>query len=439
VIKMTPWRPSWPRYDTGFNFVPIPVAICDDCGHITHAFVEGKNITVCIECLPQYYRCSNCDNLVRLDDALEVDSLIYCEDCYNSIFPYTCTDCGSPLTEDDACFYGDDPYCEECFDENFHRCDYCDEPVPVDDVYWDPDGDFGYCESCFWEIYTTCDACGDIVSQDDAHYTDGGVFCPYCYQEHAVIRDYSYKPPPLFHKLAFENTVYMGIELEVEVRGKDPVDVAKHITTEFDPAEELFYLKYDGSLRNGFELVTHPFTWKAFHDEFPWKELTSALAADHAEAAGTCGIHVHVSRSALPEGKRGWGKVLVFFLRTWFRIVLFSLREDEAINRWAKPWSAKEVKDYLTHGTSNHDRYRAINFCRRTVEFRIFASSLDPSRIAAIVQFIDGLIEFAKNTSLPFLLREEPGTIWREFLGFLRRRGYHHAWREAVSRAGTGC
>ena len=70
-----------------------------------------------------------------------------------------------------------------------------------------------------------------------------------------IIHDYSYRPDALFHSTDKNERLYFGLEIEVE----DPRTLSE--SSEYAhrlEGMELAYLKHDGSLSCGYEIVTHP-------------------------------------------------------------------------------------------------------------------------------------------------------------------------------------
>jgi hypothetical protein len=70
------------------------------------------------------------------------------------------------------------------------------------------------------------------------------------------------RPDPRFYRTPTEEShrLYFGIEVETEVRGQsyeDSVHVLPSMLQRLE-VERLAYLKSDGSLECGFEIVTHP-------------------------------------------------------------------------------------------------------------------------------------------------------------------------------------
>ena len=62
------------------------------------------------------------------------------------------------------------------------------------------------------------------------------------------------------------------MELEIDKGGYDH-DHAGTIRDMANTEEEHLYIKQDGSLEDGFELVTHPMTLDYHQHRMPWKEI----------------------------------------------------------------------------------------------------------------------------------------------------------------------
>jgi len=112
----------------------------------------------------------------------------------------------------------------------------------------------------------------------------------------AAIHDYYYKPTPIFYG---EGPRFFGVELEIDEAGEDNRN-AENILSIGNYHGENIYCKHDGSLEDGFEIVTHPMSLDYHLHEMPWNDiLYEARSLGYtSHMAGTCGLHVHVSRAA---------------------------------------------------------------------------------------------------------------------------------------------
>ena len=68
------------------------------------------------------------------------------------------------------------------------------------------------------------------------------------------IHDYNYKPDPVFYG---NGNRYFGVELEIDIGGKTCPN-ADEILAIANDLDEHIYIKSDGSLNDGMEIVIHP-------------------------------------------------------------------------------------------------------------------------------------------------------------------------------------
>ena len=222
------------------------------------------------------------------------------------------------------------------------------------------------------------------------------------------VYDYGYKPTPVFHG---EGTQF-GIELECDALDHNGCDRQSAVNdlNGMSDNHDLFYLKQDGSLDYGFEIVTHPASLEFFRTEFPWREVTET--AVHYGLRGhdvpTAGLHIHVERGALGDDHDEQDMHLTRLILTlsthWRTVERFSRRRGSDMSRWAqlnydgaydKTNPAHRDKMIRAKGAGHS---LAINTEHRsTYEFRIFKSSLRPSTVLASIEFVAMLIEYVKS------------------------------------------
>ena len=95
-----------------------------------------------------------------------------------------------------------------------------------------------------------------------------------------------------------DDKLFVGIEMETEAkRGNwDTRREASEYAQRLEPME-LAYLKNDGSLNCGFEIVTHPMTHDFLKNEADelWSTLENLRTNMNMMAwgTGTCGLHIH--------------------------------------------------------------------------------------------------------------------------------------------------
>lgn len=366
--------------------------------------------------------CHHCDEVVAARDTILFDDESHCGDCV-----VECEHCNAQFLVDD------DEVVEinvgglvtrlRCSDCRF-ACADCDEQFTIEGREHFNGREGRVCEQCA-RSYCTCESCIEIISQDDSSYDERSnrTLCNDCYSNWEEedeesgedsdygIRDHSYKPYPCFkhednidsHAPRSLDTLYYGVEVEVE----GDKGAAERVNG------SLFYCKEDCSLDDGFEIVSHPATLGYWRNEDTNLKVFDKLRRDgwRSYDADTCGMHVHVSRSALSE--LDILKLLRFF-RDNPRFVFFISRRKrlERLERWAaidegnqasllRKAKRKTIRDGDGECQIGGCRYTAINTRpSTTVEFRIFRGTLKVSSFKRNLELVDSLIAFVKCHSL---------------------------------------
>jgi hypothetical protein len=231
-----------------------------------------------------------------------------------------------------------------------------------------------------------------------------------------VINDYGYKPNPVFHHLdsefeqapvilkdsvdairKYRQIAYLGLEIEVECDGGR--NDFTNGTELFSNLENTLYLKQDGSLHNGFEIVTHPMTlaWATEHFPFELVEKLSEYSFD-AWGTSTAGIHVHVSRDAF-IGDSHQGRFINLITRNQS---FFTALAGRTSNQWAKfdRDNLKNINRRIKR-IYHSDRYSAVNVQNvPTLEVRIFRSSLSKRRLLMVMQLVDACVKYTENLTV---------------------------------------
>ena len=210
----------------------------------------------------------------------------------------------------------------------------------------------------------------------------------------------------------------IGVELEVEFKNDD-------YREDFcDKTSNWFYLERDGSLGSyGCEIITIPLRPIDAKSEEFWTPLTNHLSP-RAKSwdTGRCGLHVHIGREILgrnpEEESETLGKLLYlyhsFVKDTRMNIKIYGrdrgyhdqdgkTRESESAKHLgSEVLKIKSVKDRVKTSMIRHadtDRYFDINIRNEhTIEFRKGRGSINPKRIAMVVDYCERLCIYAKMT-----------------------------------------
>lgn len=345
--------------------------------------------------------------------------------------PITCTHCNTELTEDEAYTVAEETLCQDCYDDETFTCIRCGER------FWNDsnagDNDTPLCANCYDYHYTSCERCGRILHNDDANYfeDDEDNDVPYCYSCYAssekdhFLHEYSYKPDPIFFG---EGNRFFGVELEIDEGGKDNAN-AKEITVLANQQESHIYIKTDGSLNEGMEIVTHPMSLDYHMSKMPWEVvLEKAVELGYrSHKTSTCGLHIHVSKNCFAVDSKVQdeciGRVLFFVERFWEEMLRFSRRTEHQVNQWAARYGYKNrPKEILDHAKkSGASRYTCVNLTNySTIEFRIFRGTLKLNTIIAALQMVNEIC----NAAISMSDEELAALSWCEFMERLDKSLY---------------
>lgn len=329
--------------------------------------------------------------------------------------------------------------CHGCFCES-RTCDECGRPIDLQsDNYasvgdWDPTYFCGSCEHyAHW-----CEHCDEHYDGRDHNACPRG-----CYDGHGL-HDYGHKPLPEFYvvdrgeplivrahalhttRRELVNAPFMGFELEMERNG-----CGTHIDTIVDRVSEMWgdfaYCKHDGSLNDGLELVTHPFTLEYAHKHINW-DLLDSIRRDGYRSwnTSTAGMHVHVNRATF-TGPAHLFRFAQLIYKNESTCSSFAGRSNNSYatfhDGYQKGYLANVVKG-RAHGSRG-----AVNMQNAdTVEVRIFKGSLRYQRVLANLEFVNACVEYTRQLTVPDVVRG--GLAWRSFATWIldNRVTYPHLY-----------
>jgi len=246
--------------------------------------------------------------------------------------------------------------------------------------------------------------CGDVISPSQ-HYIYPNSSYSFTFSGSYLseyINRYDYKPEYIFHKIENDDDLYFGAEIEID-NGGELSDTAKEIV-EFMGKENVF-CKHDGSLRNGFEIVTHPMTI-GYHKSLPYAKLFQRLINKgyRSHDTTTCGLHIHFNRSFFGNEKLyqdlSISNMLYLFEKFWDKVVLVARRDS---NRYAKRFNLykDETPIDMYAKSKNASKYGAINLMHNdTVEIRIYKGTLNVDTFYNTIEFTKVFAELAKEVNI---------------------------------------
>lgn len=272
-------------------------------------------------------------------------------------------------------------------DDNFFTCEYCEQYTSNDNSMSYEGSD--YCTRCYENNVYTCYEC------DDQYWDGNGHDC-----ESEFIHDYSYRPIPQFFGAG---KYHLGFELEVEAKDSSRRHGASIAT---DSLGSRAYLKSDGSLNDGFEIVTHPHTLEKYQHDFEWSTL-KALRREGFRSwdTSTCGLHVHISRTAFGDSEGDYSHQILsrqsHELR-FMKLIYDNQRQVERIagrseNHYAQFSDKGKLVAKVKHGNQTDGRYSAVNTENDdTLEVRVFRGSLRKERVLSALEFVTACTEYTR-------------------------------------------
>lgn len=401
---------------------PPDTVRCEDCGtdcelDTATALSHGE---VCQRCAEGWHTCERCNCDVHSDDLCAHDDMLLCQDCHDNLVA-DCADCGEAGTREDMRHIDQHGHvCDSC-SEDWYTCETCDCDVQADYTHSSPSGET-MCESCYHDNVSYCEHC-----EDDYWLHDG----PQCdcesESDQATIHGYNYKPDPVFFGNV-PNGAFLGLELELECGSGRHSDMAELVRERLG---DYGYLKSDGSLRNGFEIVTHPASVAEHGARFPWSTLGELVSSGaRSWDAGTCGMHVHVSRRTFTGAHLG--RFLWLFYNNvdeWQKIAGRDSQQWAPYDDNTRCRIGKIAK--RCHRPST--RYTAVNLTNTdTVEVRIFRGTLRTDTITGYISAVAAAVEYTRHASAVAVSRngfagfrlwaETQGETYRPFLDLAGRK-----------------
>ena len=218
-----------------------------------------------------------------------------------------------------------------------------------------------------------------------------------------------------------------GWELEVEFHGTSCSrrDIyADGIKEKF--GDKLAGIESDGSLDDGFEVISNPCTMPYLMKKFGLPDLLGVLDGMGGESHDTdnCGLHVHVGREQLGQTDEARDLAISKIMYIVDKFMADDMISGE-LNKFSrrKAGTRGYVNDYhycpknsagqkatdkksefvkkAKESRATYHRYYALNLTNSaTIEFRLFRGTLDPTSFAAALQLVEAICKFAMTHTL---------------------------------------
>jgi len=354
----------------------------------------------------------------------DLNNQVYCEDCYYERH-ILCGICYHECLIGVAHVHNSRHLCDSCY---YVNCYECEDSIGRDDAIAAM-GQY-YCQDCYDNNILSCERCDVEIYSDDSYSDEGGcILCEHCYNEddsnndNRIIKHYEFVPELIYYNkgaASHFNTpaCYLGIELEVEnsTNKIDNDEMALKIGDLINNGSELVYFKRDGSLENGFEIVTHPCIFEHLVSIKPKINKMLKLLIKNGFVSWDsirCGMHVHISSNFLKQD--GYIRMLDFFDKHNNFIRAISHRTVDSFQQWCNHvpnrfvMNCKEGNKKKRH-VGTYGKYSALNLKRTTCEMRIFKGTLLSKSFWRNVEFAASMAEFAalnKRSYFKYLIDNE--------------------------------
>ena len=226
-----------------------------------------------------------------------------------------------------------------------------------------------------------------------------------------LVEDCSYLPPLRFYG---DGTLFLGMELEIAIPKERQYECADLAV---DTLGELGWLTSDESV-TGFELTTHPMTYSFALWQFPWHLLPAIEARGGDDGAPNTGLHVHVSRAGFdgPAHVHRWMKLIH---RNRAEVIALARRDNRHYAAFSDA-DRQAIVNYAKGASSG--KFTAINTGPEdTFELRMFASSLQPEHVQAVLGFVDASVEYTRQLTVSDIYHRD-GWSWAAFAAWTAER-----------------
>ena len=372
-------------------------------------------------------------------DAVYCEGAYYCPDCADAHLTF-CDRCEEWATEGERVYVTDgcrtEFWCDECISNYAIRCDICGDYY-ADGVGITARGGDDVCPDCA-QGYSYCEECDQYVPDSEFNSDEGVCNECACTGESPLIKCYHGADKSRKFGLCSKRWrgVWRGIGIELEIDRDDSAGSEERECVDDLEALAHGHLTYerDGSLNYGFEIQTTPHTVDEFC-KLNWRGIFDACTEHGYKShdAGTCGLHIHVSRTMLGDDEetqqRAIAKLIRFFDLYYADIVKISRRDNYTASRWASPYHTstnEEAQKYAKYTTREASHNMAVNLQHReTVEFRIMRGTLNIDTFLASVDFCVSIAKASRRIRWSDIndIKKWTRLCKPETLEYIRRRG----------------
>ena len=376
-----------------------------ECANCSSTIDDGDELIInehayCNECA---FMCGGCNSITDMERNIAVRDELWCYDCAS-----TCDRCEDGMPSDESCTVDNESWCNYCSENYSYYCENCCESSSESATYV---GDTPYCEDCYSDNCYYCDDCDESYHNDypcDCRESDTveGKCCR-GYRSSGTIHDYSCKPAPNF-KGTSKHGMYLGFELEVEFNTGTGTPASEYASRNLNGTA---YLKHDGSITNGFEIVTHPHTHHEYRENSTllWNTIEKLRNDYHGRSwdTDTCGLHIHLSRDGFSSGAH-LHRFIAFVYHNAPHMMKFAGRKS----RFARFNDVYTFDEYdrpvfsIKHKVGNPDRYSSERYSAvntqnsKTIELRFFRGTMKTSGVLSALDLAQAMVEYTRELRL---------------------------------------
>ena len=202
----------------------------------------------------------------------------------------------------------------------------------------------------------------------------------------------------------------MGFELETQIAGGNSIasirTAALYAMNILQPLE-IAELKDDSSIGGGFEIVTQPHTYEKYRDDSAvlWETIDTLRTQYKARSwdAGTCGLHIHISRNAFRDGLHTH-RFIEFIYRNPEMLKKFAGRGSSKYASFSDCWKTDEyeqpafnIDDKIKKGKSTL-RGSAVNTNNEhTLELRFFRGTMRPAGVLSALGLAHSMVRYTRT------------------------------------------
>ena len=373
---------------------------CTNCGNTID---DGDELVVndhayCNECV---FSCHECNDIRDMDDNVHVNGELWCTNCASY-----CQRCEDGMPSENSHTVDNEEWCDYCWENYSYYCENCCESSSENTSYV---GDDPYCNDCFSDNCYYCDDCDESYHNDypcdcrESNPVEGK--CCRGYRASGTIHDYSCKPAPIFKGVS-KHKMYLGFELETEMRRVDDGSLFAS-----SALQGTAYLKHDGSISSGFEIVTHPHTHQQYRENSTllWDTIETLRKDYDARSwdTDTCGLHIHLSRDGFSSGAH-MHRFIAFVYKNAPHMMKFAGRKSRfarfndvyTFDEYDRP--VFSIKHKVGSPDRNHtERYSAVNTQNpNTIELRFFRGTMKASGVLSALDLAQAMVEYTRELRL---------------------------------------